>query len=48
MPYVAAKCPNCTGDLRLDNKLEKGYCIHCGTPIYYKDAVRKIKIVNPI
>jgi len=48
MGYVAARCPNCAGDLQLDEKMEKGYCAHCGTPIYFKDAVQKIKIVGPV
>lgn len=48
MGYVAARCPNCAGDLQLDDKMEKGYCTHCGTPIYFKDAVQRIKIVGPV
>ncbi|MEX1376818.1 MAG: leucine-rich repeat protein [Eubacteriales bacterium] len=48
MGYVAARCPNCAGDLQLDDKMEKGYCTHCGTPIYFKDAVQKVKIVGPV
>jgi len=48
MGYVAARCPNCAGDLQLDDKMEKGYCSHCGTPIYFKDAVQRIKIVGPV
>ena len=48
MGYVAARCPNCAGDLQLDDKMEKGYCTHCGTPIYFKDAIQKIKIVGPV
>ncbi len=48
MGYVAARCPNCAGDLQLDDKMEKGYCTHCGTPIYFKEAIQKIKIVGPV
>lgn len=48
MGYVAARCPNCAGDLQLDDKMEKGYCTHCGTPIYFRDAVKKIKIIGPV
>lgn len=48
MGYVAARCPNCGGDLQLNDKMEKGYCAHCGTPIYFKEAVQRIKIVGPV
>lgn len=48
MGYVAARCPKCGGDLQLNNKMEKGYCAHCGTPIYFQDAIQRIKIVGPV
>ena len=48
MPYIAAKCPKCAGDLKLDDKLERGYCVHCGTPVYFKDDVQRIKVVGSI
>jgi len=48
MGYVAARCPNCGGDLQLNEKMQKGYCAHCGTPIYFKEAIQRIKIVGPV
>jgi len=48
MPYVAIKCPKCAGDLKLDDKLERGYCIHCGTSVNLIDDVKKVKIIGSI
>ena len=48
MGYVAARCPSCGGDLQLDDSMEKGYCTHCGTPIYFKEAISKVKIIGPV
>jgi len=45
MSYIAAKCPNCTGDLNVDDKLERGYFIHCGTSVSLIDDVQNVKIV---
>lgn len=44
MPFVDAKCPNCGGELKLDDNLEKGFCIHCGTPFIYEHAINLIKL----
>lgn len=27
------KCPNCGGDLQLDDSFKKGFCIFCGSPV---------------
>lgn len=48
MPYVPATCPHCTGELRLDTEMEKGYCIHCGSMINFADAVKTVRITKPI
>jgi len=46
MPFVAAKCPQCGGDLQLDNQMETGFCMHCGSKIIVQEAVRKVRIDN--
>ena len=27
------KCPNCGGELQLDENFKKGFCIYCGSPV---------------
>lgn len=44
MPFVAAICPQCGGNLQLDNQLETGFCMHCGTKIIVQDAIKSVKI----
>ena len=46
MPFVAAKCPQCGGDLQLDNQMETGFCMHCGSKIVVQEAVRKVQVDN--
>jgi len=46
MPFVAAKCPQCGGDLELDNQMETGFCMHCGSKIIVQEAVRRVLIDN--
>ena len=48
MSYIAAKCPNCTGDLNVDDKLERGYFIHCGTSVSLINDVQNVKIVGSV
>lgn len=38
------KCPNCGGELQLDDNLEKGFCMYCGGAIQIKEEVAKIKV----
>ena len=38
------KCPNCGGEVQMDDNLEKGYCMYCGGAIHIKEEVAKIKI----
>ena len=45
MTIIALKCPNCSGDVQLDDGREFGFCIYCGTRIMISDFVtRKIEI----
>ncbi|MEX1376817.1 MAG: leucine-rich repeat protein [Eubacteriales bacterium] len=48
MPFVAATCPNCKGDLRINSDEEKGYCVHCGSHIDFSAAIKTIKLDQPI
>ena len=48
MPYIEATCPNCKGNLKLDLNEEKGYCMHCGSLIDFKEAVKTVKLNGPI
>ena len=46
MTFVAARCPQCGGELQLDNSKEAGFCMHCGSKIIVSDAIRAVKIDN--
>lgn len=38
------KCPNCSGEVHMDDSLERGFCMYCGSEIHIKEEVAKIKI----
>ena len=44
MKLVSGRCPNCGGEVQLDESKEKGFCMHCGSSIRVHDAVQKLKI----
>lgn len=44
MKLVSAMCPNCGAKLELDENMEKGFCMYCGSQILVQDAVQKYKI----
>jgi len=44
MEFVSGRCPNCGGEVQLDESKEKGFCLHCGSSIQVKDAVTKLKV----
>lgn len=46
MALQAFRCPNCNGELQMDDGLEKGYCMYCGSTIYVKDEIAKIKVIH--
>lgn len=46
MTFVAAKCPQCGGDLQLDPEKETVFCMHCGSRIVVRDAIRAVRIDN--
>lgn len=41
MKLVSAMCPNCGAKLELDENMEKGFCMYCGSQILVQDAVQK-------
>jgi len=48
MPYVAATCPHCGGELKINTEMEKGYCTHCGSRIDFSGDIKEISINFPI
>lgn len=44
MSFKSARCPNCSGELSLDPKMDKGFCMHCGSEIIVEDAIKKVKV----
>lgn len=46
MTFVAARCPQCGGDLQIDPKMETGFCLHCGSKIAVQEAIKNVRIDN--
>lgn len=44
MAIQTIRCPNCNGEVQLDDSFEKGYCMYCGSAIQVQDASTKIKV----
>ncbi len=44
MAFVSARCPNCRGEIQLDDSKKSGFCLHCGSKILVEEAVKKVKI----
>lgn len=44
MAVQSIRCPNCNGEVKMDENLEKGFCMYCGSAIQVKDEIAKIKI----
>ena len=44
MPIVAAKCPNCGGELQLDDNLKSGFCMYCGSRVIVQEAIELKKV----
>lgn len=38
MALIALKCPNCNGDIQLDNKNEFGFCMYCGCKVMIENT----------
>ena len=48
MPLVAAKCPNCGGNLEVDPTKEAAVCPFCGTPYITEKAINNYNIHNNV
>jgi len=46
MPFVTARCPQCGGELKLDDQKESGFCMHCGSKILVQEAINAVRIDN--
>lgn len=46
MTFVAAKCPQCGGELQLNPEVETGFCMHCGSKIVVMDAIKAVRVDN--
>lgn len=46
MPYVPVNCTSCGGEIQLDDTKEFGYCLHCGTKVYFQEAIQKVELIN--
>jgi len=44
MALVSVNCPNCNGEVQLEENMEKGFCLYCGSLIMVRDAVVKMKV----
>ena len=40
MTLIALRCPNCSGDIALDDSREYGFCLYCGTKIMVQKYVK--------
>jgi len=39
MALVTTRCPNCGGEIQLNDKRETGFCLYCGCQIDVKEAL---------
>lgn len=46
MPFVTARCPQCGGELQLDDGKVTAFCMHCGTKIIVQEAINAVRIDN--
>lgn len=46
MSFVAARCPQCGGELQLDNDKNEAFCIHCGSKLIVQEAINSVRIDN--
>ncbi|QSX05085.1 hypothetical protein JYG23_10340 [Sedimentibacter sp. zth1] len=48
MAIVSAKCPNCGGEIQLDDAKEVGFCMFCGAKVMVEDATQKVEVSGSI
>ena len=46
MPLIALTCPNCSGDIQLDDSKEFGFCMYCGKKVMLSEKVRQTVIID--
>jgi len=44
MALISLKCPNCDGEIQLDDNKESGFCLYCGSKLLFKDVSNKHQI----
>ncbi len=44
MPLVCLKCPNCGGDIQLDDSRDFGFCVFCGTKVMMEKKEASVKV----
>lgn len=44
MALIGLKCPNCNGEIQMDDTKENGFCMYCGSNFQVKDEVQRIQI----
>ena len=44
MAFISGRCPNCSGEIHLDDSKDKGFCLHCGSPVQVQEAVARLKV----
>ena len=48
MPFVDAKCPNCGGEIKLDDNTIKGFCLHCGSQLMVQEVIQRVEIEGEV
>lgn len=43
MKFVAAKCPNCSASIQVDEDTRQCFCQFCGSQIFVEEAIQMIK-----
>lgn len=44
MAIIDLVCSNCKGEIQLNDNMETGYCLYCGTKILIKNEIQKIEL----
>jgi len=44
MALVSLNCPNCGGSLKMEDTMDKGFCMYCGTSFLVKDEIQRVKV----